>query len=319
MDILVSVIVPVYNNVKDLKRCIDSIRGQTYNNLQIILVDDGSTDGSENICDEYLEIDQRIEVLHKKNEGVSLARNAGIDKARGEKIIFVDSDDYIAEDYVEKLLEYSSKDLVICGYVTINREGRQANAVSKKYLEKEEILKSLTEKSEMRFYSAPYLKLFDSKIIRDNNIRFNENMDYGEDSCFVYEYISNINNLQFISNLGYYNNVSREDSLSRRKRKNAWMEMYEVFKTAYKLYSSNSHKYNKQITAMFLKSAKTALNCAIISDISQEEFVELCKSITGVNEFKETRLSLMRLYDMLILFLLKCKRYKILWKIMKIK
>ena len=97
---LVSIVVPIYNVEKYLKRCVNSLLNQTYKNIEIILVDDGSTDSSGAICDQYKPKDNRIVVVHKSNGGLSDARNTGIDMARGEYIAFVDSDDYIHEDYI---------------------------------------------------------------------------------------------------------------------------------------------------------------------------------------------------------------------------
>lgn len=104
MDI-VTLIVPIFNTEKYLRECIDSMLSQTYAGLEIILVDDGSTDGSGQICDEYLKIDGRVKVIHQLNGGLSAARNAGMDQATGDYLAFVDSDDRLRNDYVEKLLE----------------------------------------------------------------------------------------------------------------------------------------------------------------------------------------------------------------------
>ena len=104
-DIKVSVIVPIYNVGKYLVKCIDSLLKQTHNNIEIILVDDGSPDNSGRICDKYSNLDNRITVIHKDNHGVSAARNTGIDNASGDYICFVDGDDYVMEDYVEYLLK----------------------------------------------------------------------------------------------------------------------------------------------------------------------------------------------------------------------
>lgn len=106
-DIKVSVIVPIYNVEKYLTKCIETIMNQTYKNIEIILVDDGSPDSSGNICDEYAKKDNRIKVIHKDNEGVSAARNSGIDIATGDYVCFVDGDDYVMDDYVEYLLKLS--------------------------------------------------------------------------------------------------------------------------------------------------------------------------------------------------------------------
>lgn len=101
----VSVIVPIYNVEKYLKKCIKSIIGQTYENIEIILVEDGSPDNSSEICDEFAKMDKRIKVIHKKNEGVSAARNSGLDVATGDYVCFVDGDDYVMPDYVEYMLK----------------------------------------------------------------------------------------------------------------------------------------------------------------------------------------------------------------------
>lgn len=124
---LISVIVPVYNVELYLERCIDSIINQTYENLEIILVDDGSTDKSGEICDAYEKKDIRVRVLHKRNGGLSSARNSGLKIASGKYIGFVDSDDYIALDMYETLYRYMSEevDLVCCGIVNIDQKGRK--------------------------------------------------------------------------------------------------------------------------------------------------------------------------------------------------
>lgn len=125
-EILVSVVVPVYNVEPYLVRCLQSIAGQTYKNLQIILVDDGATDGSPKICDEFATLDARAEVIHKPNGGLSDARNAGIDISRGNYIVLVDSDDYLAPGYVETMLSAALKHgakLVMCNFICVNDRG----------------------------------------------------------------------------------------------------------------------------------------------------------------------------------------------------
>lgn len=126
MDSLVSVIVPIYKVECYLRKCVDSILNQTYKNLEIILVDDGSPDRCGEICDEYAKIDSRITVIHKQNGGLSDARNAGIDAAHGEYIMFVDSDDYIAETMVEKLyralISYDAE-MSLCSFLYVDEKG----------------------------------------------------------------------------------------------------------------------------------------------------------------------------------------------------
>ena len=119
MKDLISVIIPVYNVEKYLRRCLDSVRNQSYKNLQIVLVNDGSTDGSGEICDEYAKLDERFVVCHKVNEGVAKARNTALSMARGEFVGFADADDYLEQEIFAKLHEAlisNEADLAVCGY-----------------------------------------------------------------------------------------------------------------------------------------------------------------------------------------------------------
>lgn len=112
-----TIIVPVYKVEKYLRRCLDSLVNQTYKNLEIILVDDGSPDNSGAICDEYVQKDSRISVIHKENGGLSSARNAGLEICNGVYVLFVDSDDWVENNYVEAMLEYKTENNVVCcGY-----------------------------------------------------------------------------------------------------------------------------------------------------------------------------------------------------------
>lgn len=134
-DSLVSVIVPIYNVEKYLRRCVESILSQSYKKMEIILVDDGSEDGSSQICDYYEEIDERIHVVHKENGGLSDARNAGIDICKGEYLLFIDSDDYIRSDMVEGMLEVAIKeeaDIVECGVLYEDEDSPKRSGKRKK-------------------------------------------------------------------------------------------------------------------------------------------------------------------------------------------
>ena len=131
MNDLVSVVIPVYNVREYLRTCIDSVRRQTYKDLQIILVDDGSTDGSDIICDEAVKEDRRIKVIHRSNGGLSAARNTGIEAADGDYICFIDSDDWISDNFVERLYELAetqNADVAVCGYIRVSSEEEASNA-----------------------------------------------------------------------------------------------------------------------------------------------------------------------------------------------
>ena len=150
---LLSIIVPVYNVKPYLKKCVESIINQTYTNLQIILVDDGSTDGSQNICDEFAQKDSRIVVIHKENGGLSTARNMGMDKAKGEYIAFVDSDDWLEPNMYEALisqLEKHEADIVACSFYECKGDEKKAVGDSKniRVIDTEEIF---INKNQLRF------------------------------------------------------------------------------------------------------------------------------------------------------------------------
>lgn len=196
MTDLVTVIIPVYNVEKYLAKCVNSIIKQSYKKLQIILVDDGSSDSSGAICDELLLLDERIEVFHQKNKGVSSARNKGIDLAQGEYIAFVDPDDFLAPNMYEVLIGNIKKYSAQCSSVSM-----------KKIYESDGHEELLTPVGQFKIQSGeealddamslddPWLgysvnKLFLKDIIDVNNIRFNENIIMNEDSIFCYEYMS---------------------------------------------------------------------------------------------------------------------------------
>lgn len=157
---LISVVVPVYNVEKYLNKCLDSIIGQTYSNLEIILVDDGSTDNSGVICDVYKEKDSRIRVVHQKNQGLSGARNAGINNANGELLGFVDSDDYIVENMYERLLEVllqNDAEISICDCECVVEAGEEINQHEYPKLETE-VLNKGQALQRLDGFSYPYWK-----------------------------------------------------------------------------------------------------------------------------------------------------------------
>lgn len=165
----VSVIVPFYNNKKYIKACVDSIRSQTYQNLEILLIDDGSTDAGGELLESYTQVDKRIRLIRQKNQGVADARNRGLDEAEGKYVTFIDGDDYIAPDYIEKFYRCAVEkklEMVICGLTLVDENGKVLKKIipdGYKRYEKEEwtfrisavcshfYLRSLWEKYEIRF------------------------------------------------------------------------------------------------------------------------------------------------------------------------
>lgn len=184
---LISVIVPVYNTEQYLEKCLDSITKQTYINLEIILVDDGSTDCSAKICDRYAENDKRIQVIHKKNQGVSAARNDGIKVARGQYIAFVDSDDYLLPayfTYLYDLLKTYNADMSCCNlYKMWDTETLPLfdNLESDIEFTAQEAMKNFLYGKTITGH--PFLKLYKKDLVR--HLHFQENIHYGEDILFT--------------------------------------------------------------------------------------------------------------------------------------
>lgn len=209
---MISIIVPIYNVEKYLRKCIESILSQTYKGFELILVDDGSLDGCPQICDEYATKDERIVVIHQKNRGVSAARNAGLEMARGEYIGFVDPDDSIVPEMYEMMIgamETEQVELAICGYDYFDEEGNIDQNRSYK-IEKNEIL---TQKEIMnRFSDMPpsirhgvVNKLFKKSLLYER--RFNEELHSSEDVWFLSEYVLRVKKAVMIHQPLYWNTV----------------------------------------------------------------------------------------------------------------
>ena len=198
---IISIIIPVYKAEKFLNRCIDSVLIQSFKDYELILVDDGSPDNSGAICDEYAEKDARIKVLHKKNGGVSSARNAGIEISRGEWIVFVDSDDYLQPDFLINPNDLK-EDLAISSYEVF---GDESNIVKNenKVIQENDIKDFLSKNLQEPMFRVPWAKYFRSHIIKDNNIRFQTDIHIGEDTYFILDYLCYTRNIRFIDSSMY--------------------------------------------------------------------------------------------------------------------
>ena len=186
----VSIIVPVFNTEQYLEACLDSILKQSYTDFELIVVDDGSADGSGAICDIYAEEDSRVSVFHSENKGVSSARNLGLDVAKGRFVMFVDSDDVLPGDALANLVS-EDVDFSVGGMLRIlHGSVKEYRHQTDKYYrvgEKERFFDDAF--SEMVLMEGPAAKLFRTEIIRRNGLRFAENLHYGEDKVFVFSFL----------------------------------------------------------------------------------------------------------------------------------
>ena len=219
MKPLISIIVPVYNVERYLPRCIESILKQTYTNFELILVDDGTPDRSGIICDRYAEKDSRIRVIHKENGGVSTARNAGIDVANGEWITFVDSDDWVSDNYIEMLqlpLKNESYDLVV-GSVEIRSMVVSRSKTEETVMTRAEINTiNLLDMVNMQEFCAPWMKLFSKCLIDRMELRFPVGIALSEDTIFVNNYLCECESIYLTSKPTYYYNRLNELSIINR-------------------------------------------------------------------------------------------------------
>lgn len=206
---LVSIIVPVYKVEEYLHNCVDSIINQTYQNLEIILIDDGSPDNCGQICDEYVEKDERIKVIHQENKGLSSARNTGLDICRGNYIAFVDSDDWVDSNFIEAMLEYANENTIVhCGYY-IHNEKKVSHIFSDKILffSNFSIIKELTDSipKPYNFLNfAVWTKLYPKSIFL--KLRFPQGMNF-EDLYLYVDIMHSLPNCLVLNKPLYHYNV----------------------------------------------------------------------------------------------------------------
>lgn len=214
----ISIIVPVYNVEKYIKRCIESILKQTYEYFEIILIDDGSTDNSSKICDEYYRQDKRIKVIHKENGGVSSSRNVGLDIAKGDYISFIDSDDYIEADMFEKMIETivsNAADIVQCNFKSVCENEKDSKNKIYKDVEVGNKYFALNEIVDIPFSNVVWNKIYKKEVLSE--IRFNENIKRFEDVDFTCRVLLNCNRyVKDDSQL--YNYFQRQGSLCRANK-----------------------------------------------------------------------------------------------------
>lgn len=219
MEELISIIVPVYNMEKYIKKCVKSISNQSYRNIEIILVNDGSTDSSLDVCQYLSNCDNRIMLISQENKGVSAARNLGIESAHGCYICFVDADDYVSEDYVSFLhdkMVQSGADLSVCAFAYEMKPGVWKKALFREddCMDRTESIISLFNKS--RINNTPFCKLYKVSILKEFHVRFNESIKMAEDKLFCYEYLIHCNKIYISSQITYFYTLNPHSASNRK-------------------------------------------------------------------------------------------------------
>lgn len=262
----ISIIIPVYNVEKYINKCIDSILNQTFTNFEVIIINDGSTDNSGYICNNYAVADNRVKVFHGTNKGVANARNQGIIKSKGEYIIFVDSDDYLEQNACKYLYEEAIKskaDVVLCG-INIFYEDTDENEVilynqketHRLYTNKEVIERYLTY--EIRGYSCN--RITSRKFMIDNNIKFSENITF--EDMYPTLKVLHLSNYISIINIPLYNYRQRKDSLSKSRKEKDIKDYINQVNRCIKYCDKfrDDYKLNNSIMSFEVKNYLNAVN-----------------------------------------------------------
>lgn len=277
MDKLLSIIVPVYNVEKYLRRCLDSILAQTYKNIEVILIDDGSPDNSGEICDEYASRDNRIRTFHIENNGVSSARNFGLKKAKGEYIGFVDSDDYIAPEMYEVLvknLEEYNAGISICGF-----SQEDVNGEFHRYWE-EDVLKTFNTAEQIeyllvnKYYRCSiWDRIFKKEVL--NNVFFHKDINIYEDMLFDYEAIKNSQKAVYTSTPYYYYCENDSNSAARSPFSDIKMDIIKVCEFIFEDINNTYPELRKTAKNAFVRNNIMCAKLAVSSGYKNKENLQL--------------------------------------------
>lgn len=257
----ISIIVPIYNKEKYISRCVASLLNQTLKDLQIILVDDGSTDKSKKICDEYLKIDNRIEVIHKENGGVSAARNYGLEIAKGDYITFVDPDDYLdldAIEYLYNLIDEYNADIACYRMRTYKNNMKKNNDENDENIEIYTGNKIIENQILGKFLYSSCNKLYSRDLFNNVNDRFNENIMYAEDALFNIYMMSKSNKLVFSNSKKYNYFINEESTVSKINDKR--LDILKAQKIMFYFLRKNNYSYSQYISMQYIDSIILLVN-----------------------------------------------------------
>lgn len=302
-DIVISIIIPVYNKKDKLKECLDSVLSQTYKNIEVIIIDDGSVDGSDAICDNYAEKDKRVVVKHIKNCGVSKARNVGINMSHGDYIQFVDADDFINSDMTEKLYRMicdDHSDMAICGYNQIVKGKRVASIIPQLIGKQKNInyYKIIDTYRLDPLCGSPCNRLIKSEIIKKNNIRFVPEISFAEDFTFVIDCVKEINSFSSTQESLYNYNIDVSNSLSKvtkQKIEESWIQQELFIAHLYEILSSSRllNEYNELLSSIYFSLISNSLNSRITNNYSSRDIKKwVLESINDYNWFSIKRIKI---------------------------
>lgn len=325
LEKLVSIVIPVYNVEKYIDKCIQSILKQTYKNIEIIFVDDGSTDKSGEICDLVAEKDERFLVVHKKNEGVSVARNTALKCCKGDYITFIDPDDWIEENFIFNLvneLEKNNVDSVCCTFIHTDGKKWLAGEPKEDIKKGKDIIQNIME--ENWYTTVIWNKLFKRECIyreKDNFIEFEKNRTVGEDEKWLIDiFIDTNRTMKFINQKLYYWRIREASALHSVKNK-ITIQMLDEIKTKEEIVERFSIDKSARIYKLAAKSLyeKTFVVCKYAFDFGEWDVIKKCfpkmrygRRIWLKKEFKQNMYSAIRRIYWEIRIYLKCKIYRMM-------
>lgn len=248
----ISVIIPIYNAESFLNECLASIQNQTFSDYEVWLIDDGSTDNSGTICDKFAAPNKQFHVIHKKNGGVSSARNAGLEKANGEWICFIDADDTVEKEYLSTLYQFANmqKDiLIIQGFKTFLPDNTYIDKrFTNQLYNSSEVYKTFQDLNINRC-GYPFGKLYNAEIIRHHHLRFVESIHYAEDVMFMLTYLTHCSAIQTVEGMNY-NYYIRKNIQSLSKRIFVFESEYACYQLYLKRIGELKQRFNLTETSL---------------------------------------------------------------------
>ena len=269
-----SVIIPAYNSEKTIKRCIESIESQNRSDVEIIVINDGSTDETESICKSLQAEYNNLIYINKENGGVSSARNSGLSVANGEYVMFVDSDDYVdskcfdtIDKYIKSNADFYQFSFSIVEYERVVETREFSECTVNTSDEKEAFISNgVTARS----INSPWAKIYKRRIINENNLRFCEDLSVGEDLAFVFSFLISANKFERLSDKIYFADIENDESLSRKYREYLSEQLiggYESMVKALQKSKIESSSVNQSLAWLFYRNAYS-----VAKDISKCNF-----------------------------------------------
>lgn len=299
MKKLVSLIVTVFNKQDTIQKCLNSIKKQSYVKIEVLVIDDGSTDNSSKIARKVCEADNRFKYYYQRNNGVSSARNLGLYKAKGDFVLFIDGDDFIDSNYVEKIMRYSNYDIVVSGYKRLRENDIVAEVIRPQNIDFSiDSLNIFFSEDTFKFIGVPYSKLFKLSIIKKNKLKFDVEKDFGEDTEFVFKYLLKCRTVKYISYSGYNDCIYLTNTLSRKNRSNVW-EVNRDLVNALKL--DINCNYDKNWTFLYMRAISLSLRASVNN---AKLFREVWKKVRRDKQFKKIRVKNIESNSKKILYLL---------------